>query len=136
MLSTRSRGCEFPTQPTPTVIGALICVHRALGPGLLESAYEACVCRELEFDGLSFERQVPVPLVYRGRDVGNAYRMDILVNGQILIEVKAVDALLPIHSAQVITYLKLARVPVGLLVNFNVPSLRQGIRRLYLPPPF
>ncbi len=111
----------------------MIRVHRALGPGLLESAYEACVCRELEILGSRFRRQVPV--LYRGMEIDCAYRIDVLVEERILIELKAVEALKPIHAAQVITYLKLARVPVGLLVNFNVPSLRNGLRRFSLREP-
>jgi GxxExxY protein len=119
---------------TREVIGALISVHRALGPGLLESAYEACVCRELELRGLHYARQVPVPVFYRGLEVDCAYRIDVIVERSILLELKAIDALARIHAAQVITYLKLARIPIGLLVNFNVPSLRTGLRRFSLPP--
>ncbi|HEX8790500.1 MAG TPA: GxxExxY protein [Polyangiaceae bacterium] len=118
------------------VIGALIEVHRALGPGLLEGAYEACFCRELQLRGLWFERQRPVALVYKGVTVDDCgFRLDVLVEGRILVEIKAVDALLPVHSAQLMTYMRLTEVPVGLLVNFNVPSLRRGLKRLYLPPP-
>ncbi|HEY1957573.1 MAG TPA: GxxExxY protein [Polyangiaceae bacterium] len=115
------------------MIGALIRVHRALGPGLLESAYEACVCRELELSGFAYERQVPLPLRYRGCDVDCAYRLDVVVDRTILLELKAVDELTNVHAAQVLTYLKLARLRVGLLVNFNVPALRQGLRRFSLP---
>ena len=116
------------------VIAAMIAVHRALGPGLLESAYEACLCRELELRGIAFERQVPLRIEYRGRPVACAYRIDVLIQRRILIELKSVEALLPIHVAQVITYLRLARIATGLLVNFNVLSLRRGLRRLSLPP--
>lgn len=116
------------------VIGALIEVHRTLGPGLLEAAYEACFCRELQLRGLWFERQRPVELVYKGMKVDCAFRTDVLVEGRILVEIKALDALLPIHSAQLMTYMRLTDVPVGLLVNFNVPSLRLGLKRLSLPP--
>ena len=111
------------------IIGALIRVHRALGPGLLESAYEACVCRELELCGIAFRRQVPLPIVYRGVDVDCAYWMDIVVDDRIVIELKSVERLEMIHSAQILTYMKLAKLPIGLLVNFNVPSLRDGLRR-------
>ncbi len=116
------------------VIGALIEVHRELGPGLLESAYEACVCRELHLLGLAFERQRPVGIVYKGLLVDCGYRIDVLVQGRLVVELKAVDRLLPVHAAQVLTYMKLVGASVGLLVNFNVTSLRQGLRRLSLPP--
>lgn len=118
------------------VIGALIEVHRELGPGLLESAYEACFCRELHLLGVAFERQRPVGIAYKGLCVDFGYRIDVLVEGSIVVELKAVDSLLPVHSAQVLTYMKLSAACAGLLVNFNVPSLRQGgLRRLSLPPP-
>jgi GxxExxY protein len=115
------------------VIGAMIEVHRHLGPGLLESAYEACVCRELTLRSLIFERQRPMPLTYKGISLDGGYRIDLVVDDCVLVELKTVDTLLPIHLAQVITYLRLSRLPVGLLVNFNVPVLRLGIRRLWLP---
>jgi GxxExxY protein len=115
------------------VIAAMIAVHRELGPGLLESAYEACLCRELELRGFGFQRQVPLPILYRGRSVDCAYRIDLLVDRRILIEIKAVEELMPVHAAQVLTYLKLAGVPIGLLVNFNVRVLRDGLRRVSLP---
>jgi GxxExxY protein len=122
------------------VIGAMIEVHRHFGAGLLESAYEACVCRELKTRGLSVERQCPMPLIYKGISLECGYRIDLIVDHCVLVGLKAVDALLPIHVAQVITYLRLSQLPVGLLVNFNVPLLRQGLRRLWLastssPPP-
>lgn len=117
------------------VIGACIEVHRALGPGLLESAYEACLCRELQLLGLAFERQRPVGITYKGVSIDCGYRIDVLVERRVVVELKAIDRLLPVHSAQVLTYMKLSAAPVGLLVNFNVPSLRQGIRRLTLAPP-
>ena len=113
----------------------MIEVHRALGPGLLESAYEACFCRELQLCGLWFERQHPVALVYKGMTIDSAFRIDILVEGRVLVELKAIDQLLPIHTAQLRTYMRLTDTPVGLLVNFNVTSLRHGLRRLCLAPP-
>ncbi len=112
------------------MIGALIEVHRHLGPGLMESAYEACVCAELSERALHFERQRPLPVVYKGVHLDCGYRLDLVVGNCILIELKAVERLLPIHEAQVITYLRLARLPVGLLVNFNEVGLRNGLRRL------
>ena len=115
---------------TETVIGALIEVHRSLGPGLMESAYEACVCAELSERGLPFELQRPLPVMYKGVHVDCGYRLDLVVGDCILIELKAVERLLPIHQAQVITYLRLSQLPVGLLVNFNTLVLRSGLRRL------
>ncbi len=117
------------------VIGALIEVHRTLGPGLLESAYEACFCQELHLLGMDFERQRPIDVAYKGVVVDCGYRIDVLVQGRIVVELKAVDRLLPVHSAQVLTYMKLLGATAGLLVNFNVPSLRQGLRLLSLPTP-
>jgi GxxExxY protein len=116
------------------VIGALIEVHRTLGPGLLESAYEGCFCHELRLRGLGFERQRAVPLTYKGVTVDCGYRIDVLVEGCIIVELKAIEQLLPLHAAQVLTYMKLSAVSAGLLVNFNVTSLSQGLRRLSLPP--
>jgi GxxExxY protein len=115
------------------VIAALIEVHRTLGPGLLESAYEACFCRELQLRGLEFERQRPVVIDYKGFCVDCGYRIDVLVQGWIIVELKAIERLLPIHAAQLLTYMKLSGTAAGLLVNFNVASLRQGLRRLTLP---
>jgi GxxExxY protein len=112
------------------VIGACIEVHRHLGPGLLESAYEASLCQELSLRGMRFERQRRVPLIYKGVALDCGFVLDVLVEGRILVEVKAVERLLGVHQAQVITYLKLAGIDTGLLVNFNVPVLTQGLRRL------
>ncbi|HEX8952940.1 MAG TPA: GxxExxY protein [Polyangia bacterium] len=116
------------------VIGACIEVHRALGPGLLESAYEACLARELTLRGLPFKTQVPLRIAYKGGLVDCAYRLDLVVCDSVVVELKSVEQLLPIHLAQVLTYLKLTGHPIGLLVNFNVPSLRRGLRRLTLQP--
>jgi GxxExxY protein len=115
---------------TDEVIGSLIDVHRYLGPGLMESAYEACLCAELTARGLKFERQQPLPISYQGAHLDCGYRLDMVVGDSILLELKAVERLLPIHEAQVITYLRLSQLPVGLLVNFNVTVLRNGLRRL------
>jgi GxxExxY protein len=120
---------------TEPVVGALIDVHRHLGPGLLESAYEACLCRELELRGLAFERQVALPVSYKGLRVDCGYRVDLVVQGGVLVELKAVEHLLPIHVAQVITYLRLSDLPVALLVTFNVRVLKHGLRRLWLSSP-
>lgn len=112
------------------VISALIEVHRHLGPGLLESAYEACLCAELLARGLKFEQQRPLPISYKGAELECGYRIDLVIGDCILLELKAVERLLPIHEAQVISYLRLSRIPVGLLVNFNATVLRNGLRRL------
>ena len=117
---------------TDRVIGLAIDVHRALGPGLLESAYEACLCRELELAGIHFKRQVPLPIGYKGLRVEEAYRLDIVVDARLILEVKAVEKLAPIHEAQQLTYLKLSGLKIGLLLNFNAPMLKEGIRRLIL----
>jgi GxxExxY protein len=112
------------------VIGAAIAVHRELGPGLLESAYEACVRFELLNRGLHVERQKELPVVYRGLKVDCGYRIDLLVDELIILEVKAVKKLLPIHEAQLLSYLKLSGCRLGLLLNFNVRVLRDGIKRI------
>ncbi|WP_437925211.1 GxxExxY protein [Sorangium sp. So ce291] len=112
------------------ILGACIEVHRHLGPGLLESAYEQCLCHELSLTGLSFARQRPLPVIYKGVMLDCGYRLDVVVEEKLVLELKAVDLLLPAHEAQVLTYLKLTDLDVGLLVNFNTPVLRRGIRRL------
>ena len=117
---------------TQAIIGAAIEVHRALGPGLLESAYEECLCKELTLRQIPFERQRPLPMEYKGLKLECGYRLDLLVADTIVLEVKAVDAIIPIHEAQLLTYMKLGGWKVGLLINFNVPILKQGIKRLVL----
>jgi GxxExxY protein len=112
------------------LIGACIEVHRLLGPGLLESTYEQCLGQELRLRKVPFDSQVPVPIAYKGTQLDCGYRLDLLIRAQVIIEIKAVDRLLPIHSAQVLTYLKLTGAAAALLVNFNVPILRLGLRRL------
>ena len=112
------------------VIGAAIEVHRVLGPGLLESAYELALERELILRGHSIERQKPVPLEYKGTALGDGFRIDLLVEGQLIIEVKAVDGLLPIHEAQLLTYLRLTDTKLGLLINFNEKTLKEGVKRV------
>ena len=114
---------------TQRVIGAAIEVHRQLGPGLLESAYEECLCHELHIRKLNFERQKPIPLVYKDSKLDCGYRLDLLVEGRIVVELKSVDGLGPIHEAIVLTYLKLSGHRLGLLINFNVTLLKDGIRR-------
>ena len=119
---------------TERIIGAAIQVHRALGPGLLESAYEACLAFELGARGMSVEQQKPLPVVYQGVKLECGYRIDLLVEGAVIVEIKSVESLAPIHEAQVITYLKLSGCKVGLLMNFNVPVLKDGIRRFVNGP--
>ena len=118
------------------VIGACIEVHRELGPGLLESAYEQCLAHELGLRGLCFERQISVPVRYKGVALQCGYRVDFLVEGALVVELKAVERILAVHEAQVITYLRLLGVPTGLLVNFHSDVLRSGLRRLSLKSPF
>ena len=115
---------------TGKVIGAAIEVHKALGPGLLESTYEECLCHEFQLRKFSFERQKEVPIQYKGIKLNCGYRLDILVESILILEIKACESLQPIHEAQLLTYLKLARIKWGLLINFNVPVLKAGIKRL------
>jgi GxxExxY protein len=113
-----------------SVIGYAIEVHRAIGPGLLESAYEECLCFEFKNAGIEFHRQVPLPIIYKSVKLDCEYRMDIVVASRLVVELKTVDKLLPIHSAQLLTYLRLGRIPAGLLMNFHAPVLKDGIKRL------
>lgn len=117
-------------QITEKIIGAAIAVHRELGPGLLESAYEACLAFELAQQGLKVEAQRPLPVVYRGVRLDCGYRLDLLVEDAVVVELKAVEALAPIHEAQLLSYLKLSGCTVGLLINFNVVMLKDGLRRM------
>jgi GxxExxY protein len=114
------------------IIGAAIEVHRHLGPGLLENAYETCLCRELELQGIPFQYQHPVDLEYKGITVSAAYRIDLLVTDLVVIEIKSVEKLEPVHEAQLLTYLRLYKRWLGLLINFNVPVLKDGIKRRVL----
>ncbi len=117
---------------TRTVIGAAMEVHKQLGPGLLESAYKECLCRELSIRGIPFEREKPIRLEYKGIDLECGYRLDLLVAGLVVIEIKSVDAMPPVYDAQLITYLRLGGWKVVLLINFNVAVLKDGIRRRVL----
>ncbi|HET6264496.1 MAG TPA: GxxExxY protein [Usitatibacter sp.] len=119
---------------TSKVLKCAFKVHAALGPGLLESAYRACLAYELRQAGLQTEAEVPIPVRYRGLDLECGYRADLIVENQVLIELKSVERLLPIHSAQILTYLKLSRRSVGFLMNFNSTSLGQAYRRYVLSP--
>jgi len=117
---------------TGTIIGAAIEVHRILGPGLLESAYEECLNYEFGQRVARFVRQHPLPVVYKGIKLDCGYRLDFLVENTVVVEIKAVESILPIHEAQLLSYLKLGGWQVGLLINFNVPVLKQGIKRIVL----
>jgi GxxExxY protein len=117
-------------QITETIIGAAIKVHRALGPGLLESAYAACLAFEIAESGLKVETEKPLPIVYRQVRLDCGYRLDLLVEEKVIVEIKAVDRLMPIHQAQLLSYLKISGVTIGLLINFNVTLLKHGIHRI------
>jgi len=117
---------------TSPIIGAAIEVHRHLGPGLLESAYEECLCHELHLRGLDFKRQVELPVLYKGLNLNCGYKIDLVVQDEVILELKSVEKLLPVHQAQLLTYMRLADKKVGLLINFNVPLLTQGIVRRVL----
>lgn len=114
------------------VIGAAMEVHKALGPGLLESAYAQCLCRELAGRDIPFEREVPLPIQYKGVNLECGYRLDLLVAKRIVVEIKAVEEVLPVHEAQLLTYLKLGAWQLGLLINFNVSMLKEGVHRRVL----
>ncbi len=129
----RHRETESERDPrTAAIIGAAIEVHRALGPGLLESAYEECLCHELHLRGLSFERQVDLPVTYKGLHLGCGYKIDLIVEHEVVLELKAIETILPVHEAQLLTYMKLSGRHVGLLINFNTPVLTRGIKRIVL----
>ena len=117
---------------TQTIIGGAIEVHRLLGPGLLESAYEECFCHELHLRKLNFERQRPIPVVYKAVKLESGHRLDLLVEAKVIVELKSVDALGPLHEAIILTYMRLSGHHLGLLINFNVPMLKDGIRRYIL----
>jgi len=117
---------------TEKVIGSAIEVHRQLGPGLLESAYEECLCFELQQAEIGFRRQVPLPVIYKSIRLDCGYRLDLLVEDQVIVELKTVERLLPIHEAQMLTYMKVSGIRTGLLLNFNSSVLKDGIRRLLL----
>ena len=112
------------------VIGAAIEVHKTLGPGLLESVYEECLCRELQLCEISYERQKSLPVEYKGEMLDCGYRLDLVVEDRLIVELKSCDVLQPIHEAQLLTYLKLTNKKIALLINFNVPVLKDGIKRL------
>ncbi|MCF7821269.1 MAG: GxxExxY protein [Mariprofundaceae bacterium] len=117
---------------TEKVIGAAIEVHKQLGPGLLESAYQTCLCHELKLNNITYKYEVSLPVEYKGVKLDCGYRMDIVVGNQLIVELKTVERILPIHEAQLLTYMKLACIGKGLLLNFNAPALIQGIKRMVL----
>ena len=114
------------------VVDAAFRVHKSLGPGLLESAYEICLGVELRRRGLAYETQVPVAVTYEGTTIESSFRLDLLIDNRLIVEIKAVEKLLPIHEAQLLTYLRLSGLRLGLLINFNVPLIKNGIKRLAL----
>ena len=114
---------------TQQVIGCAIEVHRTLGPGLLETVYEVCLCRELAMSGIPFVRQQKIPVFYKGKKVDCDLRIDVIVDRSLALEIKAVYQILPVHEAQLLTYLRVAGLPLGLLLNFNEPTMTDGIRR-------
>jgi GxxExxY protein len=117
---------------TEAVIGAAIEVHREMGPGLLESAYRVCMAHEMALRGLSYKQEHSLPVCFKGVQLDAGYRLDFLVERSVVVELKAVEALVPVHDAQVLTYLRLTGCKVGLLIKFHVPVLKQGIKRLVL----
>ncbi len=117
---------------TASIIGAAIEVHKTLGPGLLESAYEDCLCHELHLRGVRIQRQVDIPLSYKGLKLDCGYKIDLVIQDEVIVDLKAVERLLPVHEAQLLTYMKAAQKNVGLLINFNVPVLSRGIIRRVL----
>ena len=117
-------------QLSSKIIGAAIEVHKTLGPGLLESAYEECLCHELNIQGLLFEKQKPLTIYYKGKKLDCGYRLDIVAEKAVIIELKSCEKVEPIHKAQLLTYLKLSGLNLGLILNFNVPLMRDGIVRI------
>lgn len=117
---------------TSKIIGCAIDVHKILGPGLLESAYEECLCYELAENKILFERQKPIPVNYKTIKLDAGYRIDILVENKVVLELKSIDVLAPIHKAQILTYLKFSEKKIGLLINFNVTKLKDGLKRYVL----
>jgi len=129
---TRSSAGLLSESLTETIIGAAIEVHKLLGPGLLESVYEECMCEELRLRRVPFKAQIELPVIYKGRETGGKYRIDLVVAEEVVVELKAVERLLSVHEAQLLTYLRLTGKHVGLLINFNVAVLHRGIMRRVL----
>ncbi len=114
---------------THYIIGAAMDIHRTLGPGLLEAVYEECLAKEFSLLGIPYERQKPIPLIYRDLKLDCGYRLDFLVSKRVVVEIKSIETIAPIHETVMLTYLRLSEIPLGLLINFNVPVLKDGIRR-------
>jgi GxxExxY protein len=127
---TEGKGLLIDEELTEQIIGSAIEVHRCLGPGLLESAYEECLCHELSLRNIPFNRQKPLPLEYKGKKLDCGYRMDVVVDNRVVVEIKCVEQIQGIHQAQLLTYLKLSGIKVGLIINFDRSVLRDGIKRL------
>ena len=127
-MAVRSQVDIFP-ELTRRILGSAIEVHRELGPGLLESTYRACLVHQLLIEGHEVKQEVPVPITYKGSTIDASFRADLIVDDSALLELKAVERLLPIHESQILTYMKLCNLNIGLLLNFNVPVLKQGVRR-------
>jgi len=123
---TEARSKLLHEELTEKIIGAVIEVHRALGPGLLESAYEECLCHEFHLRGICFERQRPLPVEYKGVKLDCGYRLDLIVENKVILEIKWVEHVLPVHEAQLLTYLKMTGMRVGLILNFNISTLVRG----------
>lgn len=135
VLQTGVHAMTLQTDPlVKSVLGAALAVHRALGPGLFESVYKGCLADELSRAGIQTECEVALPVVYRDRRVEQGFRLDMIVEGRLILEIKSTEGLLPVHSAQVLTYLKLSGLPQGLLINFNVPRLKDGIKSFLNTP--
>ena len=115
---------------TEKIIGAAIEVHKYLGPGLFEQAYEKCLCQEFELRGINFEKQKYMPVSYKGQTIDCSYRIDLIVESKVIVELKSVNSILPIHKLQILNYLKLSNMLLGLIINFNVPKLKEGIKRV------
>ena len=130
MMNRKGAEAQRLNRLSEIVIGACIEIHQSLGPGLLESAYDECLAYELSMNKLEFERQKSLPVVYKGVQLDCGYRLDFFVESSLVVELKAVESLLPVHDAQVLTYLKLAGVSLGLIVNFNVALLKNGLKRI------
>ncbi len=132
MISKNVMAGQNVNQTTEAIIGSAIEVHKHLGPGLLESAYEECLCHELSLRNIPFQKQVPLPVVYKGTKLDCGYRVDLLVKDEVVVELKAIESILPIHEAQALTYMRLGSWKVGLIINFNTPIVVKGIKRLVL----
>ncbi len=117
---------------TKRIIGLAIDVHRNTGRGLLESVYDRCLCHELHLAGIPFQRQTSIPIIYKGEVLDDGFRADIVVDGQVILEIKSVTTILPAHEGQLLTYMRMSRIPIGLLLNFNTSRLADGLRRFVI----